>query len=485
MRGIIGSAVYIPHRRLTRSSIAEFFGSGGGAGTRSVSGHDEDTTTMGFEAARLAVQPTRMPELRTLLFATTSPAYVDKTNASAIHAALHLPRSVPAYDVGGALRSGIGALLLALQGQGNVVVIGADSRDGLPTGPDEAFVGDGAAALVVGSDNPDSPVLAEFVGAASVTDEIVDRWRTPGDSRSRVWEERFGEARYISLGLEAWSSALASADLTPADLSRACISGMHRRAVQSLSGKLGLKEGVLAPDFVDSIGQTGVAHPGLLLASVLEDEARQLRDGTSSPGRYIAVAHLADGADVLIFRTTTALRNWAPVRPITSQVHTGSELSYGTFLRWRGMTTVEPPRRPEPQRVSASAAWRNEGWKFGFVGSQDRSSGAIQLPPTRISMSGGVLDDMEPVLFANTPGTIVTFTVDSMAYSPSPPIIFAVVDFDGGGRFPLELTDVDPDEVSIGTRIEMTFRRLYTADGIHNYFWKARPLHESDKGGAL
>ena len=21
----------------------------------------------------------------------------------------------------------------------------------------------------------------------------------------------------------------------------------------------------------------------------------------------------------------------------------------------------------------------------------------------------------------------------------------------------------------------MTFRRLYTADGIHNYFWKARP----------
>jgi hydroxymethylglutaryl-CoA synthase len=100
-------------------------------------------------------------------------------------------------------------------------------------------------------------------------------------------------------------------------------------------------------------------------------------------------------------------------------------------------------------------------------------------------MSGGVLDDMEPVLFANTPGTIVTFTVDRMAYSPSPPIIFAVVDFDGGGRFPLELTDVDPDEVSIGTRIEMTFRRLYTADGIHNYFWKARPLHESDKGGAL
>jgi hypothetical protein len=28
----------------------------------------------------------------------------------------------------------------------------------------------------------------------------------------------------------------------------------------------------------------------------------------------------------------------------------------------------------------------------------------------------------------------------------------------------------------MGDRVEMTFRRLYTADGIHNYFWKARPL---------
>ena len=71
---------------------------------------------------------------------------------------------------------------------------------------------------------------------------------------------------------------------------------------------------------------------------------------------------------------------------------------------------------------------------------------------------------------------MVTFTVDRMAYSPSPPIVFAVVDFDGGGRFPVELTDVDADALAIGDRVEMTFRRLFTADGIHDYFWKARPV---------
>jgi len=33
--------------------------------------------------------------------------------------------------------------------------------------------------------------------------------------------------------------------------------------------------------------------------------------------------------------------------------------------------------------------------------------------------------------------------------------------------------------VSIGMTVEMTFRRLNTADGIANYFWKARPLRSA------
>ncbi len=94
-------------------------------------------------------------------------------------------------------------------------------------------------------------------------------------------------------------------------------------------------------------------------------------------------------------------------------------------------------------------------------------------------MQGGAVDDMEPLPMADIRGTVVTFTVDRLAYSPSPPIVFAVVDFDGGGRFPVELTDVDADALAIGDRVEMTFRRLFSADGIHDYFWKARPVREA------
>ena len=85
---------------------------------------------------------------------------------------------------------------------------------------------------------------------------------------------------------------------------------------------------------------------------------------------------------------------------------------------------------------------------------------------------------MQAAPMADVQGTIALVTVDRIAYSPSPPITFAVVDWDGGGRLPVELTDSDPSDVEIGARVEMTFRRLFTSDEIHNYFWKARPVRD-------
>ena len=147
------------------------------------------------------------------------------------------------------------------------------------------------------------------------------------------------------------------------------------------------------------------------------------------------------------------------------------------------MVTVEPPNRPAPARPSSSAANRRTDWKYGFTGSRDRSSEMVHLPPARVSQKGGAADDMDPAPMAHTSGTVASFTVDRLAYSPSPPTVFAVVDFDAGGRVPLELTDVDADEVHVGMRVVPTFRRLYTADDIHNYFWKARPLRDGASGG--
>jgi hydroxymethylglutaryl-CoA synthase len=450
-------------------------GSGGGKGTRAVASHDEDTTTLGVEAARLALRsaPGHTPE--TLWFATSVPAYLDKTNATAVAAALRLSGGIGAYDFGGALRSGVGCLIAALRGEGTNLVVVGDLRDGLPTSTDESSGGDAGAAILVG-EGPG--LLAEFVATASSTEEFTDRWRAPGERTSKLWEERFGENRYVALGQDALARALKAAGLESGEIGRLVVTGMHGRAVAGLVKKLGLDESVVVDDLTASVGQSGAAHPLLVLGGALESMAT----ADTPSGTILVALHLADGADAVVLRTTQALASWQPVRPITEQIANGAPLPYSKFLAWRGQLQPEPPRRPEPARVSSTAAYRNEEWKFGFVGSRDRSSGAVHLPPSRVSMEGGAVDDMDPVAMADSTGTVVTSTIDRLAYSPSPPIVFAVVDFDGGGRYPVELTDADPDEIGAGSRVEMTFRRLFSADGIHDYFWKARPVRTGTTG---
>ena len=60
MRGIIGHGAYLPRWRLDRTSIGASLGAGtgngNGKGRRSVASYDEDSTTMGIEAARLALR---------------------------------------------------------------------------------------------------------------------------------------------------------------------------------------------------------------------------------------------------------------------------------------------------------------------------------------------------------------------------------------------------------------------------------------------
>ena len=233
MRGILGFSAYLPYRRLDRAEIAPFVGQGGGTGTRTVASFDEDPTTMGVEAARGALRGTdAAPDL--LLFGTSFPAYADKTNATAVHAALRLGAASAAFDLGASARSAVGGLLLALTGSTAALAVSADIRTGLPGGADEAAGGDAAAAFVVGSD-ADGTVVAEFLGSASVTDEFVERWRAPGETRTRIWDERFSEVVYTPLGVAAWNAALERAGLTASDVSLAAVAAPTARVSRAAS----------------------------------------------------------------------------------------------------------------------------------------------------------------------------------------------------------------------------------------------------------
>jgi hydroxymethylglutaryl-CoA synthase len=462
MRGLVAYGAYVPYARLDRKSIAEALGAPAGSGTRAVASYDEDTTSMGVEAARSALRGAAVtPDL--LYFATSDPAYLDKTNANAIHAALDLPASTMAIDMAGSVRSAAGALRAALDARGPALAVLSDVRSGLPGGADERDGGDAAAAFVFGEGN----VLAEPIGHASLTAEFLDRWRTPGESYSRQWEERFGEFAYVPLGEGALLEALKHAGITAQAVDHLIVAGPHGRSNKRVAASAGTRKEALVDDRASVIGNTGAAHAGLLLADVLD---------RAQADQVIAVVSLADGADVTLWRTTAALGARGIRAGIAAQLTSPGRVAYATFLTWRGVIRREPPRRPDPQAPEAPASARSEGWKYAFIGTRCQACGARHVPPQRVCVKCHAIDRMTPERMSDVPATIATFTVDRLAYSMSPPVVVAVVDFEGGGRFQCEMTDVDPKTVKIGDRVELTFRRLYTAGGIHNYFWKARPI---------
>lgn len=467
--GLVAIGTYLPERRLDRSAIAAALGTPPAPGTRAVASYDEDATTLGVEAARNALHGVSEPRRpRRLLFATASPPYLEKTNATALHAALGLDPAGAAYDTGGAVRSGIGTLRLAFDAAEPTLVVLSDVRTGLPGGADERDGGDGAVALLVAPDGDDDQVRP--LGWGTATLEFLDRWKLPGERAAHVWEERFGEHAYVPLAQAAFADACKQSDTAPDGLAHVVVTGVHARAARVVTKSLGVSGDALADDLTGAVGNTGTAHAALVLASVLE---------RAKPGERIAVVSLADGADVLVLEVLDGLGEHPARRSVADQVAGGrGGLSYETFLTWRGMLEREPPRRPDPVAPAAPPSLRHDPWKFAFTGSVCEECGERHLPPARVCARCGAVDRMREVAMADVPATVATFTVDRLAFTPSPPLVAAVLDFEGGGRFRCELTDVVPEDVAIGDRVEMTFRRVGTAGSVHNYFWKGRPARD-------
>ncbi len=461
MSGIARYGSYVPFFRIQRAAM------GLGRGERAVASYDEDSASMAVEASREALR--ELPEdvaVDTVVFASTSAPYSEKLNAATLQAATNLPKSVTALDMSGSSRAGLSALLAGLDmaAAGRTVLLAAsDVVVGAPSGPRESGGGDAAAAFVLGGDEP----IARLIGRASSTEEVLDVWQSPGMPFAKQWEERFGADVFTPLLVETFGRALAAAGVAAADLARVVLDGTNARVFRGFLRPAGVAPEQLADGLAANVGRAGAAHALLVLASAL--------DGASA-GDKVAVAVVADGVDVAVFEVTDAIAAARPRHSVAAWVESKrDDLAYTTYLKWREVLPFEPPRRPDPDRPAAPPMQRSERWKFGFLGSRCNRCGNTNLPPQRVCVVCQAVDDSTVEPYADGECRISTYTLDRLAYSLQPPVIGAVVDFDKGGRMLCQLTDVDPDKVAIGDELEMTFRRLYTAGGVHNYFWKARP----------
>ena len=404
-----------------------------------------------------------------LYFATTTPAYREKQNASIISKVIDLRRDITTADFSNSVRGGTSALKAAVDAVGagsakNFLVAAADCRVPAPDSPFETLFGDGSAALLVG----DADVAVEIEGSASISSEFIDMWKREEDRYVQAWEDRFiithGYFAYLE---EIISILFKKYDVAPKDFTKSVFSAHDKRRHNQLAKKLGFAPDQVQDPLLTTVGHTGSAQAMMMLVAALEE---------ANPGDRILFANYGDGADAFILKVTDQIKKIRSRRGIKRNLASKMELStYGKYLHFRNL--MDGGRQREPDRFAAvTMSWRDRDWVLGCHGHKCRQCGTIQFPMQRVCTWCQAKDDFDEVRLSDKRGALFTYSMDNLATSVDKPTVIAIVNIEGGGRVSTVLTDRDPEKISPDMPVEFTFRRVHEGPGVHNYSWKCRPI---------
>lgn len=471
MVGIRSYGAYIPMLRLPFAAIA---GGGrkaaGGGGEKAVAYFDEDAVTMAVAAATDCLRGLDRSSVDALLFASTSHPYKEKQGASVVAKALDLRRDIATGDIAGSLRAGTTALRAALDSvragtARNVLVVASDCRLAAPRSALERNVGDGAAALLISSD----AVAAVAEHQHSVSEEIIDVWRTDADPFVKAWEDRFVvEHGYRATMVDAVKALLAKSGRTAADFAKAALYAPDARSHAAAARSLGLDARTQIQDpLFGRVGNTGAAFAPMLLIAALEN---------ARGGDRLLVASYGDGADVLTFQATDLVRTLGEHRGVRWHLERRAELGdYPKFLRFRHLEASEHDRR-SGSGVSATIHYRDRNEDIALHGQRCRRCGQEQFPFQRVCFTCHARDELDEIRLAERTGRVLSHTFDFFAGSPDPPLIVTMIEVEGGARLYLQMTDATPQEARLDVPVELTFRKIHEYGGTPNYFWKCTPV---------
>lgn len=475
MAGIVSRSGYIPQYRMARKTIQSamgWFNPGAMPGEKAVANYDEDSITMAVAAGMECLQDTDV-KIDRLHFASTTAPYRERASAAIIATALDIGSDVQTTDFANSLRAGTSALLAACEavksgGASHVLVCGSDCRLGKAGSSQEMLFGDGAAALLVGNDR----VIASLEGFYGVSYDFPDHWRADHDRFDRALEDRWirdeGYNRFIS---EAISGLLRKTGKGAGDFARVIYPCLYPRDHAVIGKTLGFAPGQIQEPLLATVGETGTASSLMMLAAALEE---------AKAGDNILVASYGNGSEVLWFKVTPEIENCRAVGGLKKYLASRRELtSYLKYAAFRGLLPIESGIRGEIGPTYLPLAWRERRAIFGLVGSRCRRCGTPQYPPQRVCVNPRcrAIDEMESYRFAAKKGTLFSYTEDHLAFSMSPPEMYGVIDFEGGGRYNFDITDCETGSLKVGLPMAMTFRREYADEmrGIYGYRWKAMP----------
>lgn len=479
--GILAFGGYIPRRRLQRAEIVRAHAWYNPAlrrwsrGERAVAGWDEDSVTMAVEALRDCLGAAPAPDLAAVWLASTRMPFRDRLNAGIVADALQLPAGVATLDLASSMRAATSGLLAALaQGGARPVLLAAsERRRARAASAAELTSGDGAAAVLAGQGD----VIARFLGGRSDAVDFIDHFRGEDSQFDYAWEERWiRDEGHMKLIPATVRRLLDDTGVDPARIAHACLPTAEPATCLALARRLGIPE----PSVLDSLqgrcGDTGAAHPLLMLAQALE---------RAEPGDLVLLVGFGQGCDALLFETTAAIAQPGrrPARGVAGALAAGvADSNYMRYLSHNGLIEMDRGFRAEVDKPSAmSVHYRNHALAQGMVGGRCSACGTVQFPRANICVAPDceAVGTQTPWSFAGMTGRLNSFTADALTFTPDPPGYYGMVQFDQGGRLLCDMSDIDqPADLHVGMALRMVFRvKDYDQRrDFRRYFWKAVPV---------
>jgi len=476
--GILSYGLYLPRRRLQRSSIYEansWYAPGLGSlakGEKAISNWDEDPVTMAVEAGRYCMDGIDRALIESVSLASTTLPFADRSNAGIAKEALNLSDNIMSTDRTGSLRAATSALMQSLQNDSTNLCLAADRRKSKVASPQEMNYGDASAAFLTGSGD----VIANYLGGYSNTIDFVDHYRETGADFDYAWEARFvRDEGYQKILGSTIKSALEKLEISGDAIDHAVISVPVRGVPQKLATVAGIAIEAVADTHMASVGDAGVSHPLLMLAMTLQN---------AKPGQKVLLASFGQGADVMVFETTKHLET-VNQRQSKFMLPGLKDTNYSRYLFHRGLLDIDKGMRAElDEKQPGTSLARDRKTVLGLIGGKCSETGVVQFPKTdlavnTVSRASGTLEDYP---FADRLAKVLSFTADRLAYSPDPPSYYGMIDFEGGGRMVVEFADIEDGEVDVGKQMRMVFRikAFDELRGFRKYFWKAIPVQRGD-----
>jgi 3-hydroxy-3-methylglutaryl CoA synthase len=477
--GILSFGAYVPRARLQRKAVAAanaWFAPalrGLAKGERAICNWDEDSITMAVETARDCLAGFDRHALTQLVLASSTLPFDDRQNAGVVANALQLQSALRSIDQSGSQRAGSTALAAALDGGGApglTLVIASDARKSKCGSVQEMHYGVGAAAMLVGHGEP----IAKLVASHSETVDFVHHYRMHGHAHDYAWEERWvRDEGFLKIVPRAVAALLVKSGVEAATITHFCMPGTLSRIGAAVANRCGLNESTVRDNLAAVCGDTGVAHPLLLLAAALED---------AKPGDRILLAAFGEGCDALLFDVMPAIGKPSARRGVKGALAARREDSnYMRYLSFNNLVDLERGMRAEPDKpTQMTVLYRNRDMIQGLVGGKCRVCGTVQYPRQRycVNPECNALDSQDDYAFSERSGTLMSYTADSLTYSPDPPTYFGMVQFDGGGRMLLDFVEVEAGKIDVGLPVKLVFRIKDTdaMRGFVRYFWKATPV---------